>query len=235
MTVGLTSMGVRWLGAAPGVSPPDGPTVDTPRIPAREAAERELSKPRYEEQKPSLFRQVIDWIWERISELMGSIADVAPGGWVGLTVICAALLMLVIAVRLRFGALRATTTRGEALFEDHPRSAAEHRAAAERYAADQRWTEALQERVRGIVRALEERALLTPRPGRTADEAAEEAGRALPDRSTELRLAARAFDEVTYADRQADESGYVRVRDLDLALRESRPIAVTADDSWGGP
>ena len=206
MTAGLTSIDPTRLRAALGVSRADEPPVDTSRSPAREAAERELSKPRYEEQKPSLFRRVIDWIWDRISDLMGSLANVTPGGWAGLTIICAALLVLVIAVRLRLGAMRTTVFPRDTLFLDRPRSADEHRTAAERHAADQRWTEALQERVRGIVRALEERALLSPRPGRTADEAAEEAGRALPDRAAELRAAARAFDEVTYAGRQTDES-----------------------------
>lgn len=234
MTVGLVSTGVRQPSALFEVGSSAEPPVDTPRIPAREAAEHELSKPRYAEQEPSLFRQVIDWIWERTSDLMGSLVAVTPGGWAGLTIICTALLLLLIAVRLRLGALPARVSQREALFQHRPRSAAEHRAAAERYAADQRWTEALQERMRGIVRALEERALLTPRPGRTADEAAEEAGRALPEQATALRAAARAFDEVTYADRQADESGYTRIRDLDLALRESRPMAVAPDGKWGG-
>ncbi|NEA03407.1 DUF4129 domain-containing protein, partial [Streptomyces sp. SID10116] len=71
-------------------------------------------------------------------------------------------------------------------------------AASEAHAARAHWSQAVQERMRAVVRALEERALLDPRPGRTADEAAAEAGRTLPSHTDRLRAAARAFDDVTY-------------------------------------
>jgi hypothetical protein len=77
--------------------------------------------------------------------------------------------------------------------------------------------------MRAIVRSLEERALLAPRPGRTADEAAAEAGRSLPPHADELRAAARAFDDITYGGRTADRRSYERLRDLDLELERARP------------
>ena len=64
--------------------------------------------------------------------------------------------------------------------------------------------------MRAIVRSLEERALLDPRPGRTADEAAAEAGRALPAHADRLRAAARDFDDVTYGGRTATGTGVHR-------------------------
>ncbi|PWS41256.1 hypothetical protein DKT74_28560, partial [Streptomyces sp. ZEA17I] len=99
-----------------------------------------------------------------------------------------------------------------------------HRAAAEAHAAALRWTEAVQERMRAIVRSLEERALLDPRPGRTADEAAAEAGRVLPDHATRLRSAAREFDDVTYGGRAAGQPAYLALRTLDTELDEAKPL-----------
>ena len=77
--------------------------------------------------------------------------------------------------------------------------------------------------MRALVRSLEERSLLDPRPGRTADEAADEADRALPGHTEALHAAARSFDEVTYAARPADEAAFLRLRDLDTALCRTTP------------
>lgn len=206
----------------------DGP-VRVPRVPAREAAERELADPRYHQNDPNLLQRALDWFWGRIGDLFEAAAGATPGGWAGLLAIVLVVLLLAVALRLRLGALRRTpTSGGGALFGDHPRTAAEHRAAAEQHAADSRWTEAVQERMRAIVLALEERALLTPGPGRTADEAASEAGRVLPAHSERLRAAARAFDDVTYGGRPGTAQEYAALRTLDTDLRHSKPQLDTA-------
>ncbi len=205
--------------------PDDEVPVTVPRGPAREAAEDELSKPMYHENDPSLLRRLLDWVWEKVGDLLDAAAGATPGGWVGLVVVAALAVLLLVALRLRMGALRRTATTGghAELFDHRPRSASEHRAAAERHAAAGRWSEALQERMRALVRSLEERALLDPRPGRTADEAAREAARVLPEHTAALRAAAVAFDEVTYAGRPADRGAYDRLRDLDDAVLRSKP------------
>ena len=123
----------------------------------------------------------------------------------------------------RLGTPHRTPVSAAALFDDRPRSAADHRATAEAHAAQGHWTQALQERVRAVVRSLEERALLDVRPGRTAVEAAAEAGRALPGHTDALRAAAREFDDVTYGGRSATEESYRRVAALDRDLEGSRP------------
>ncbi|GGY07633.1 DUF4129 domain-containing protein, partial [Streptomyces anandii] len=84
--------------------------------------------------------------------------------------------------------------------------------------------------MRAIVRSLEERALLDVRPGRTADEAAAEAGRTLPAHSDRLHAAARDFDDVTYGGRRATEQSYHRTARLDRDLENTRP-KLTSDDS----
>ncbi|MGP4003344.1 DUF4129 domain-containing protein [Streptomyces sp. 8N706] len=206
--------------------------VKVPRVPAREAAERELSEPMYHEHDPGLFQRALDWFWERIDDLLTAASGATPGGTLGLVVIAIAIVLLVVALRLRLGALRRTPTSAVGLFDARPRSSAEHRAAAERHAADHAWDQAVREIMRAVVRSLEERALLDPRPGRTADEAATEAGRSLPDHAGRLHAAARDFDDVTYGGRHATADTYARLRDLDLDLRRSRP---RLSASAGGP
>jgi hypothetical protein len=212
-----------------------GPPVTVPRLPARRAAEDELSRPLYHQDDPGPLRPVLDGLGEHHSYLFDSAAGASPGGTVGLVVIILAVILLIVALRLRLGAPRRAPKSDTGLFDEGPRSADDHRAAAEAYAAAGRFGEALQERTRALVRSLEERALLDHRPGRTADEAAAEAGRALPRHADALHAAARAFDEVTYAHRPADSAAYDRVDALDTALQSATPEpAGAATDRRGG-
>lgn len=197
--------------------------VRVPRVPAREAAERELSDPRYHENDPNWLQQALTWLLRKVDDLFSTAAGATPGGWAGLLAVAGVVLLLIVALRVRLGPLRRTPTTEGALFEGRPRTAAEHRSAAEEHASASRWTEAVQERMRALVLALEERALLTPRPGRTADEAAAEAGRFLPAHADRLRTAARFFDDVTYGRRSGTAQEYALVSALDSDLRDTRP------------
>ncbi|GAB2741328.1 DUF4129 domain-containing protein [Streptomyces bullii] len=201
----------------------DEPPVTLPRDPAREAARRELSKRMYHENDPSPLQRALDAFWDWVGRLLDAASNATPGGTLGLVVIVLAVLAVLGALWWRLGTPRRQPTSAPALFDDRPRSAAEHRAAAEAHAAQGHWNPAVQERMRAIVRALEERALLDVRPGRTADEAAAEAGRALPAHTDPLRAAARDFDDVTYGGRSATEQSYHRIADLDGDLERSRP------------
>ncbi|NUK88548.1 DUF4129 domain-containing protein [Streptomyces lunaelactis] len=206
----------------------DDVPVDTPRIPAREAAERELSKPMYHENDPSLLQRALNRFWDWVGNLFDAASGAAPGGPLGLLVVVLVVIGLAAALWWRLGTPRRSPGSADSLFDDSPRSASEHRAAAEAHATAGLWNQAVQERMRAIVRSLEERALLDPRPGRTADEAAAEAGRSLPDQADGLRAAAREFDDVTYGGRTADRSAYRRVRDLDLELERAKPLLSAA-------
>ncbi|MFF2894840.1 DUF4129 domain-containing protein [Streptomyces sp. NPDC057966] len=201
--------------------------VDTPRVPAREDAKHELSKPMYHENDPNLLQRGLDRLWDWIGDLLDAASGAAPGGPAGLVVLVLIVVGLLAALWWRLGTPHRTIRSAEALFDDSPRSAAGHRKAAEAHAAARRWNEAVQERMRAIVRSLEERALLDTRPGRTADEAAAEAGRPLPAHATRLHAAARAFDDVTYGGRTADQQAYLVVRDLDLDLEAAKPLLTT--------
>ncbi|SCK63081.1 protein of unknown function [Streptomyces sp. AmelKG-E11A] len=205
----------------------DAPPLTIPRDPAREAAERELSRPMYHENDPGLFQRALDAFLGWVDDVFSAASGASPGGVVGLTVIVLAAAALIGALWWRLGSPTRTPRGSAPLFDDLPRSAAEHRATADTHAAQGHWTPALQERVRALVRALEERALLDARPGRTADEAAAEAGRPLPGHADRLRAAAHAFDDVTYGGRTADRDTYHRVTALDHDLQRAKPVLTT--------
>ncbi|MFF7625935.1 DUF4129 domain-containing protein [Streptomyces cyaneofuscatus] len=209
--------------------------VDPPRVPAREAAESELSKPMYHENDPNMLQRGLNHFWDWVAGVFDAAAGAAPGGPAGLAVLALILIGLAAALWWRLGIPQRSSRAPDALFEsDGPRSAAQHRAAADAHAAALRWTEAVQERMRAIVRSLEERALLDPRPGRTADEAATEAGRALPAHAARLRSAARDFDDVTYGGRTAGQPTYLALRALDTELDEAKPVLPGASRGAAG-
>ncbi len=201
----------------------DEPPVTIPRDPAREAARRELSKRMYHENDPSWFQRALNAFWDWIAELFTKASTATPGGTLGLGVVLVVVVAVLGALWWRLGTPRRTPAAAPALFDDRPRSAADHRAAAQAHAAQGHWNQAVQERMRAVVRALEERALLDERPGRTADEAATEAGRALPAHGARLRSAARDFDDVTYGGRPGTEQTYRNLTALDHDLDREKP------------
>ncbi|WP_030242039.1 MULTISPECIES: DUF4129 domain-containing protein [unclassified Streptomyces] len=213
----------------------DEPPLTTPRDPAQEAARRELSKRMYHENDPSLFQRALDAFWDWLDRLFSAASTATPGGTLGLVVIILAVVALVAALWWRLGTPRRRPTSSAALFDDRPRSATDHRSAAEAHAAQGHWNQAVQERMRALVRALEERALLDVRPGRTADEATAEAGRALPAHADRLRAAARDFDDVTYGGRTATEQSYHRIAELDRDLERTKPQLATGSAQSTAP
>ncbi|MDX3327625.1 MULTISPECIES: DUF4129 domain-containing protein [Streptomyces] len=218
---GGTTTAVRFIRAGEDIP------VDTPRVPAREAARDELSDPMYHEHDPNLLERGLDRFWDWIGDLFSDAAGTAPGGPLGLVVLVLILSALVAALWWRLGTPRRAAHTPETLFGDTLRSTADHRATATAHAEARRWTEAVQERMRALVRSLEDRAVLDPRPGRTADEAASEAGRLMPAHADRLRAAARVFDDVTYGGRTADEAAYLALCTLDLDLEAAKPLLAT--------
>ncbi|MFE7563424.1 DUF4129 domain-containing protein [Kitasatospora sp. NPDC057500] len=206
-----------------------GAPVTTPRDAARDAARDELVKADYHRHDPSIQERVINWITDRIDDALGALAGGGTSGTTGLILFLVVAVLIAAALWWRLGApKRAARTDLGVFGGTGPRSAAEHRADAERHAAAGRWAEAVREQLRALVRGLEERTLLDPRPGRTADEAAAEAGRALPEHASALITAAHTFDDIVYGERTADQAAYQLLRDLDRTLERARPVLVPA-------
>ncbi|MFF3068598.1 DUF4129 domain-containing protein [Kitasatospora sp. NPDC057936] len=209
-----------------------GAPVTVPRDPARDAARDELLDADYHRHDPSLVKRVLDWLNQHLSDALDAISGNGTSGTTGLVFFLIVAVLVAAALWWRLGApKRAARTALDVYGTTGPRTAAQHRADAERHAAAGQWADAVREQLRALVRALEERTVLDARPGRTADEAAAEAGRALPEHAAALAAAARSFDDIAFGERTADQAAYQSLHDLDRALERTRP---TLDPAPGG-
>ncbi len=201
--------------------------VDLGRDEARELAEEELRSPVYDAAEPTPLERVGRWIGERLTELLDGFSAAGPGGYGGLLLLVGVVVVGAVVVRLVVGRVgRDARGQDQAVLGAVVRSAAEHRRTADEHARRGEWTAAVQERMRAVVRGLEERDLIAPATGRTAPEVAAEAGRLLPERAGELRTAAAAFDAVVFGGRPAGPEDDARLRALDEALGRTRPQLV---------
>jgi Domain of unknown function (DUF4129) len=201
------------------------PSIDIDRDAAHQAAESELNQPIYT--KASATQQFLDWMNELLYRLLQKSASI-PGGWLTTAVLLTLLAVaIVVAIHIARRTMR-TRRRGDyQLFEASQLTAAQHRATAERYAAEGNWTVAIRHRLRAIARQLEETGVLNPAPGRTANELARDAAEALPHLTDELSQAATAFNDVTYGEVPGTQAAYQMIVDLDDHLRMRAPAAAS--------
>ena len=201
--------------------------LDLPgRDEAREAAQRELSRHRYREAEPPWFVRLVRWLLAELDELLGRASANVPGGGWGLLLIVLLVCGLVAVVLVRLRPSSGQAGGGLLFAEGQQLTAQQHRDLADRAAARGDHAEAVRERLRAVVRELEARGVVDPRPGRTADEVALEAGRALPGLAGALREGARTFDEVWYGGRPADSSTYALLVALDERVVAARAVPV---------
>ena len=147
-----------------------------------------------------------------------------PGGWWAAVTLAALLATIIAVVLSRTGPLaRSRRAEGQLMTGSGPLSAADHRLRAGRLADAGDYAAATVERVRAIARELDDRAVLTPRAGRTANEMAEEAAAALPAEAGALRSAALLFDDICYGDRLGTQAGYALIQELDARISASVP------------
>ena len=191
--------------------------IDVDRDTAHQAAQRELDKPIYP--KGSLTQRLHEWIHDLLFRLIEKGSSL-PGGWFTLSVLFT-LLIVAIMIAIRVARRTIRTRRGGEyhLFDTAQLSADQHRAVAERFAAEGDWTAAIRHRLRAVARGLEEARVLGPAPGRTANELAHDAGERLPHLAPELSQAATAFNDVTYGQRPGTPAAYQMIVDLDDHLR----------------
>jgi Domain of unknown function (DUF4129) len=183
-------------------------------------ARAELSKAIYHPQ-PSLTERAAHFVAAWLNRLFRATQGL-PGGWWGFVVLALLVALLVVVVLARIGPVARARRRGpQTGAAARGRTAREHRDAAGRLAGAGDYAAAICERVRAIAAELDERGVLVPRIGRTADEFAAEAGRALPPHAAGLLGAARLFDEVRYGRRPGTRPGYDRVAELDTRIAAS--------------
>jgi hypothetical protein len=200
---------------------------DITRQGAQDEARRELRKAVYHVTDPSPVQRAFGWLFEHIARFFDNAVKVAPGGLPSLLVVVVLIVAVVVALRLGVGPARLRDALTDRRRGAAVRSAAEYRAEAETLAAQGKYKEAVRARFRAVIRELEERAVLDPRPGRTAGEIAREGGAAVPTIGADLRSAAGAFDEAWYGRRDAGPADYAVVAAADERIRSTR--LVTAD------
>jgi Domain of unknown function (DUF4129) len=212
------------------------PAIDIDRDTAREVAQRELDKPIYP--KSSVTQRLHEWIHELLYRLLEQGSSL-PGGWFTVSVLLTLLAVaVVIAIRITRRTIRTRRSGDYQLFDSGQLTAAQHRATAERFAAEGNWTAAIRHRLRAVARGLEESGTLNPAPGRTANELADEAGERIPQLASELSRSANAFNDVTYGERPGTPAAYQMIVDLDnyLGARstagQSGPVVQPGVDSW---
>jgi hypothetical protein len=193
-----------------------GPAIG--RRAAQQLARRELSRAMYQE---SLGTRILAWFGRQLGRLFA--AGVAlPGGWWSTIALVVALVLVVTVVVAWLRPSRAGRDTARALLFGPPLRARDHRALAERSAANGDFAAATVERMRAIAVELEDRGVLPARPGRTADELAGQAGRALPDLRAEFAAAARRFDDVRYGGRPGTAASYQQLCSLDARVQAVR-------------
>lgn len=202
--------------------------ADVPVTPDRDTARRwlteELARPEYATE-PSLLQR----LWEWFLGLFDGMGGLEAPPWKVLAGIAVALVVVVLVAWWVTGPVRLSRrTRASAavVAADDARTAAELRAAADAAAARGDWALAVTERFRALVRSLEDRTVLDEQAGRTAQEAATDAGARLPGHAAALVDAATLFDAVVYGHRGARESDDAGLRELDARLAAAKIVAV---------
>ena len=204
-----------------GAAAPAGGLPVVGRRAGQRLARTELSKTIYHPQQ-SLTERAVHFVLGWLGRLFRA-GQGLPGGWWGSVALATVLVLLVMAVLARTGPVaRERRRRAGPGAAATARTARDHREAAARLAASGDYAAAICERVRAIAAELDERGVLMPRIGRTADEFAAEAARALPPHAAELLGAALLFDEVRYGRRPGTRPGYDRVTALDTRIGAGR-------------
>lgn len=209
------------------------PALDPSADEARQWALEELSKAVYS-QGPSLVQRLLNWL----SDLWERLMMTGPAGAVLLPVLILAVVAVIIGIGIALGGpvrRRRLQRRGGSVevFDEDAREAEILRRSADAAAVEGDYALAVLERFRALVRALEERAVLTDRQGRTAHEAAEEAGTRFPDQATGLRSAGELFDAVYYGSAQPGRSEDAWLRELDHHIQRGNPVSAVAAASKG--
>jgi hypothetical protein len=201
-----------------------GGVDDITREAARRAAREELLNRRYHDAQPPLVVRLVGRLIREFLKLMDRAAGGVPGGRLGLLLLSLLVAGAVAVVLVRLRPLAGATGSADVFSGGRPLTADEHRALADQAASQARWADAVRERLRAIVRELEARAVLDPRPGRTAGEVARDGSAAVPAIAAPLRRAATTFDEIWYGGRRADASSYDVLVEADRAVTSARLV-----------
>ena len=217
VTAGLLAAALPSIGLFQ-AEPPVLPGGDEARL----WAEEELSKPKYSDATPGWLEDAwlnfLDWL-----NSLGS-SDGTDTGALPLITVAAVIVIAVaiVLVRPRLNARRKNTSK--AVFDADPSVSPDtyrQRAAAAAAVAD--WGTAVVEQFRAVVRSAEERTVIDPLPGRTADEVAASLGAAFSPVVWQLQRAATVFDAVRYGHARVDQQDFADIVALDDSISGLQP------------
>ncbi|MEN8581867.1 DUF4129 domain-containing protein [Burkholderia sp. RS01] len=199
------------------------PPVQPDREEARRWAVEELSKREYRDAEPGwlaeLWRQFLDWL-----QSLGSGQATAEGSPTAPLIGIGIAVLLGLAIILARPRLNARRRAPKEVFDPDGRvTAAAYRRLAAAAAARGDWAAAVVDQFRALVRSAEDRAVLEPQPGRTADEAAAQLAAVFPTAAEKLAQAATVFDAVRYGSGSANEAHHEAIAALDSALDSLAP------------
>lgn len=194
------------------------------RVPAQRLARLELARPMYHR------HSLAGYIANALDRLFRATNGATPGGWWSLVALAALAVISVAAITIRLGPPTRSARHGPSLHErtTSALSARELRDLADSCAAAGDASAAILHRVRAIAVALEERSVLRPDNGRTADEMAHQVAARYPVERDALTDAAAIFDRICYGDVTGTADEYGRVRALDERLAERKPQVAAA-------
>lgn len=209
------------LHSAAGRTPAE-PPVEPDRQEASRWAAEELSKPVYQDAQPDwltdLWLQFMDWL-----RSLNSGDPAIDGGMavpaIGVTIV----ILIAVAIILARPRLNARRRPAGDVVADPSISPAEYRRLAAAAAARSDWRTAVVEQFRAIVRSAEERTVIDPLPGRTADEVAGQLAGAFGSCADQLRRAADRFDAVRYGNEEATARDHSDMVALDQLLESAKP------------
>jgi hypothetical protein len=198
------------------------------RAPAQRLAREELSKAVYHQTSiPQLINKYLGLFLGRI---FTDASRVTPGGWWTVVALTGLAVLIVATIVIRLGPLARSARRTTALLEPgaDPLTAGQLRDLAAASATEGNYSTAILQRLRAIAAGCEERGILLPDAGRTADELAARAGEEFPGHAADLVIAARLFDQVRYGGDTGTRDGYELLRALDVALTQQMPSQAVA-------
>jgi hypothetical protein len=189
---------------------------------ARRWAVEELSKPKYGEATPGwledAWRNFLHWL-DSLGNSDGSDSGALPIITVAAVIVLAVAIVL---VRPRLNARRKNSSK--AVFDvDSSVSPETYRRRAAAAAATADWGMAVIEQFRAVVRSAEERTIIDPLPGRTADEVAASLGAAFSSVVWRLERAANVFDAVRYGQARVDQQDFADMVALDESVSGLQP------------
>ncbi len=205
--------------------------------------EEVLSRPEFD-YGPSWWEQAVEWLAERLEDLLGPLLPEAGTFGGGASSLVAWLVIVAAAALVVFAVVRAVRNRRAGRgsddatpFEvdvDHQQPASHWRDEAGRLEAAGEWREALRARVRQLVRTLTDEGLVTDSAGRTTGELRTELGGSAPGAVPDVDVVFGRFESVWYggAGHDGDDHAAV-VAHVEAALRATSSHVATSSAPSG--